>query len=97
MSAVEAIGAARAFGIHLELDGDDLLLEASGLPPDASWRRCRTTSLRSCGSYTQPRMARRRSTGTSYSINVQPLLSLQAGCRAPTPRLRPSNAASSNG
>ena len=29
MSAVQAHGAARAFGIHLELDGDDLVLEAS--------------------------------------------------------------------
>jgi len=35
MSAVQALGAARAFGIHLELDGDDLLWEASGPPPDA--------------------------------------------------------------
>ena len=35
MSAVQALGTARAFGIHLELDGDDLLLEASGPPPDA--------------------------------------------------------------
>jgi hypothetical protein len=35
MSAVQALGAARAFGIHLELDGDDLLLEASEPPPDA--------------------------------------------------------------
>jgi hypothetical protein len=35
MSAVQALGAARAFGIHLELDGDDLLLEASAPPPTA--------------------------------------------------------------
>ena len=35
MSAIQALGAARALGIHLELDGDDLLLEASGPPPDA--------------------------------------------------------------
>jgi hypothetical protein len=35
MSAVRALGAARAFGVHLELDGDDLLLEAVGPPPDA--------------------------------------------------------------
>ena len=35
MSAVRALGAARAFGIRLELDGDDLLLEASRPPPDA--------------------------------------------------------------
>jgi hypothetical protein len=35
MSAVRALGAARAFGVHLEADGDDLLLEASGPPPDA--------------------------------------------------------------
>jgi hypothetical protein len=35
MSAVQALGAARAFGIRLELDGDDLLLEASAPPPDA--------------------------------------------------------------
>jgi hypothetical protein len=35
MSAIQALGAARAFGIHLQLDGDDLLLEASEPPPDA--------------------------------------------------------------
>jgi len=35
MSAVQVLGAARAFGVHLEADGDDLLLEASGPPPDA--------------------------------------------------------------
>ena len=35
MSAFQALGAARAFGIHLEPDGDDLLLEASEPPPDA--------------------------------------------------------------
>jgi hypothetical protein len=35
MSAIQALSAARAFGIHLELDGDDLLLEASEPPPDA--------------------------------------------------------------
>jgi hypothetical protein len=34
MSAVQVLGAARAFGIQLELDGDDLLLEASGPPPE---------------------------------------------------------------
>jgi hypothetical protein len=35
MSAVQALGTARAFGVHLELDGDDLLLEAAKPPPDA--------------------------------------------------------------
>ena len=35
MSAAQALGAARAFGIHLELDGGDLLLEASEPPPRA--------------------------------------------------------------
>jgi hypothetical protein len=35
MSAVQALGAARACGVHLELDGDDLVLEAAGPPPDA--------------------------------------------------------------
>ena len=34
MSAVQALGAARALGVHLEADGDDLLLEALGPPPD---------------------------------------------------------------
>jgi hypothetical protein len=34
MSAVQVLGAARAFGIQLELDGDDLLLEAFGPPPE---------------------------------------------------------------
>jgi hypothetical protein len=34
MSAVQALGEARAHGVHLELEGDDLLLEAAGPPPD---------------------------------------------------------------
>ena len=33
MSAAEALKAARAVGIHLEVDGDDLLLEAPAPPP----------------------------------------------------------------
>ena len=35
MSAAEALKAARAVGIHLEVDGDDLVLEASTPPPSA--------------------------------------------------------------
>ena len=35
MSAAEALMAARAAGIHLEVDGGDLLLEASAPPPSA--------------------------------------------------------------
>ncbi len=35
MSAAEALKAARAVGIHLEVDGDDLVLEASAQPPSA--------------------------------------------------------------
>ena len=35
MSASQALRAARAAGIHLEVDGDDLLLEASAPPPTA--------------------------------------------------------------
>ena len=35
MSAAEALKAARAVGIHLEVEGDDLLLEASAPPPSA--------------------------------------------------------------
>ena len=34
MSAVEALRAARAAGIELKIDGDDLLLEASARPPE---------------------------------------------------------------
>jgi hypothetical protein len=34
MSAVQVLGAARAFGIQLELEGDDLLLEALEPPPE---------------------------------------------------------------
>ena len=34
MSAAEAIMAARAAGVRLEIDGDDLVLEAPGPPPD---------------------------------------------------------------
>jgi hypothetical protein len=33
MSAVEALKVARAAGIHLGIDGDDLVLEASAPPP----------------------------------------------------------------
>jgi hypothetical protein len=35
MSAIEALNAARAAGIELAIDGDDLVLEASVPPPDA--------------------------------------------------------------
>src|SRR6516162_7638007 len=35
MSAAEALKAARAVGIHLEVDGDALVLEASAPPPSA--------------------------------------------------------------
>jgi hypothetical protein len=35
MSAARALSAARAVGIHLEVDGDDLVLEASAPPPSA--------------------------------------------------------------
>ena len=35
MSAAQALKAARAVGIHLEVEGDDLLLEASSPPPTA--------------------------------------------------------------
>src|SRR5215472_8182280 len=35
MSAAQALKAARAVGIYLEVDGDDLLLEASAPPPSA--------------------------------------------------------------
>lgn len=35
MSAVQALHAARAAGIHIELDGDDLVLKAPAPPPTA--------------------------------------------------------------
>ena len=35
MSAAQALIAARAVGIHLEVDGDDLLWKASAPPPTA--------------------------------------------------------------
>jgi hypothetical protein len=35
MSAAEALKAARAAGVHLGIDGDDLVLEASTQPPAA--------------------------------------------------------------
>ena len=35
MSAVEALKAARAAGVELALDGDDLVLEAASAPPAA--------------------------------------------------------------
>ena len=78
MSAIQALGAARAFGIHLQLDGDDLLLEASEPPPDAVLDALsrHKTSYASCA---QQRMARHRITGISCSRSVQPLPSLPAG------------------
>jgi hypothetical protein len=97
MSAVQALGAARAFGIRLELDGDDLLLEASAPPPDAVLEALSQHKATSYGYCTQPRISHRRSTGRSYSISVQPLLSSTVASRAVWLRLKPSNAASSNG
>ena len=39
MSAVEALKAARAAGVHLGIDGDQLVLEASVPPPAAVHER----------------------------------------------------------
>jgi hypothetical protein len=35
MSAIETLKAARAAGVHLGIDGDDLVLEAASAPPTA--------------------------------------------------------------
>ncbi len=35
MSAVEALNAARAAGVQIDVDGNDLVLEASAPPPPA--------------------------------------------------------------
>ena len=52
MSAAEAIMAARAAGVSLEIDGDDLVLEAPRLRQTQSLTYCRAispTSWRCCG------------------------------------------------
>ena len=51
MSAAEALKAARAVGIHLEVEGDDLLLEASAPARMAKMRARRA-------SFTDPRDGR---------------------------------------
>jgi hypothetical protein len=50
MSAVEALKAARAAGVELALDGDDLALKAASAPPAAvlealSWHKAEIVAL----------------------------------------------------
>ena len=96
MSAVEALKAARAAGVELALDGDDLALKAASAPPtvvlDAlSQRKAEIVAvLRSAEDG-------RRRTGRSSSKSLRGSLSLMAGCRARRPRPRPSPAVWSSG
>ena len=46
MSAAEALKAARAAGVELRVDGDDLVLEAAAPPPAVCSTCCRVTSRR---------------------------------------------------
>ena len=47
MSAAEALKVARAAGIELRVDGDDLVLEASAPPSAAASTSCRVIRLAS--------------------------------------------------
>jgi hypothetical protein len=97
MSAVRALGAARAFGIRLELDGDDLLLEASWPPPDAvldALSRHKPEVVRLLHS------AKDGSSPEYWHVLFHQRVTFaefDGRCRAPTPRPRPSNAALSSG
>ena len=88
MSAAEALKAARAAGVELRLDGDDLVLEAAAPPPPRSSTCCRATSpasWRCCGRVGTVGRAR---TGRSSSTNEPASPSSTAGCRAPEAEAR---------
>ena len=97
MSAVEALKAARAAGIQLGIDGDDLVLEASVPPPPA------VIDLLSRHKAEVVALLRPAENGWSaedwqvFFDERQALSSSMADYRARRPRPKPSPAASSNG
>jgi hypothetical protein len=97
MSAMEALRAARALGVELTIEGNDLLLESASEPPAAAVEalvRHKAEIIKLLGLV---RLFGRRMTGGFSSRRERQLQNLMAGYHGPTPRRRPSNAASSNG
>ena len=98
MSAVQALAAARVFGVHLELDGDDLLLKAAGPPPDVvrAALACHKPEvvrlLHSC----RGRLLAGSLAGAHFHERVN-LCPARGGLPRGDAEVRPSNAASSNG
>ncbi|HEY6371219.1 MAG TPA: hypothetical protein VIX37_11620 [Candidatus Sulfotelmatobacter sp.] len=93
MSAAQALSAARAVGIHLEVDGDDLLLEAPAPPPSAILEVLSQHKAEIVAGCDAVATAGRPTTGGRSSKNGRQLPSSTADCRAPRPRLRRSLAA----
>lgn len=57
MSAAEALRAARAAGISIAIDGDDLVLEAPAQPPPAVLGLLARNKATSSSFYVQPKTA----------------------------------------
>ena len=97
MSAIEALKAARAAGVELALDGDDLALSAASAPPAAV--------LGALSRHKAEIVVLLRPGGDGWSSEDWQvyfderavLLSSMADCRGERPRQKPSNAALSNG
>jgi hypothetical protein len=94
VSALEILKAARAAGIELALDGDDLALSAASAPPPGVLDGTRPRSRRCSG---PAGTAGRARTGWPSSMNGRALARSMAGCRVGRPRDEPSSAAWSNG
>jgi hypothetical protein len=95
MSAAEVLRLARAAGISVGIDGDNLVLEAA-LPPPFSMR-CRSTNLPSspcCGLRAADGRPR---TGMSISTNEPASSNMTPACRTPNRNDARSGTASSSG
>jgi hypothetical protein len=82
MSAAEALNEARAAGIHFNIDGDDLVLEAPAPPPPAL--------LSLLKHHKADILAILKPAGGHFSKSVPPLANTRACLAASAPRPTPS-------
>ena len=82
MSAIAALEAARAAGVRLKVEGDDLVLEALAAPPSAVLDLL-SRNKAGIATILRPGLGGRPRTGTLSSPSERVSLSLMVRCRAP--------------
>ena len=93
MSALAALEAARAAGVRLKVEGNDLVLEASAAPPSAVLDLLSRNKAGIATNYDRALVGGRPRTGTLSSPSERVSLSLMVRCRARKRRSEPSPAA----